>query len=219
MNQLRDIIAKNICELRTNAGLTQQKLAEILNYSDKAISKWERGESVPDVTVLKQLADHFSVTVDYLLTEEHTAPPPSPRKARTRFIISLLSILLVWLIATLVFAQLSFFDENDFACWLVFIYAIPVSSTVALVFNSIWGIRRMNYFIISVLTWSVILSVYLTLLMLGAVNLWELFIVGAPAEVIIIVWSALGKKPSSKKIKKTSRGDDQASSVEEETVA
>ena len=61
MEELREIIAKNISDLRKKSGLTQIELAEKLNYSDKAVSKWERGDSVPDVGVLKQIADLFGV--------------------------------------------------------------------------------------------------------------------------------------------------------------
>ena len=75
MKDMRLIIANNIQSLRIRSGLTQLGLAEILNYSDKAISKWERAEALPDVTVLKRLADYFGVSVDYLLEEEHTGSP------------------------------------------------------------------------------------------------------------------------------------------------
>ena len=67
MTDLRAVIAKNICDLRTEAGMTQAKLAEVLNYSDKAVSKWERAEAIPDVTVIKAIADYFGVSLDYLL--------------------------------------------------------------------------------------------------------------------------------------------------------
>ena len=106
MQDLREIIARNIVELRTSRGLTQNNLAEMLNYSDKAVSKWERGESVPDVAVLKAIADIFSVTVDYLITEDHTCLPDAPvvlpeGERRNRFIVSALATMLVWFIATL----------------------------------------------------------------------------------------------------------------------
>ena len=71
MDQLKLIVAQNITDLRRKNNMTQAELAEKLNYSDKAISKWERGESLPDVTVLKSIADIFHVTVDYLLKPEH----------------------------------------------------------------------------------------------------------------------------------------------------
>lgn len=71
MEDLKRIIADNIAELRKAVPLTQAELAEKLNYSDKAVSKWERGESIPDVIVLKQIAGIFGVSVDYLLEEVH----------------------------------------------------------------------------------------------------------------------------------------------------
>ena len=67
MDNIKAVVASNIIELRTKAGMTQLELAEKLNYSDKSVSKWERAESIPDVTILKSLADIFGVTVDYLL--------------------------------------------------------------------------------------------------------------------------------------------------------
>jgi len=66
----RETLTKNItasiAALRNASGMTQAELAEKLNYSDKAVSKWERGESLPDITVIKQFADLFGVTVDSL---------------------------------------------------------------------------------------------------------------------------------------------------------
>ena len=61
MTATREIIAENITALRKSARLTQAELAEKLNYSDKAISKWERGDSVPDVLVLAELAELYGV--------------------------------------------------------------------------------------------------------------------------------------------------------------
>ena len=57
MEELKDIIAHNLVAYRKAAGLTQAEIADKLNYSDKAVSKWERGEGMPDVAVLKTLAD------------------------------------------------------------------------------------------------------------------------------------------------------------------
>ena len=75
MDELKLIFASNLIRLRTAAGMTQAELGEQLNYSDKSISKWERGESIPDVAMLKAVADLFSVPVDYLLEREHKKEP------------------------------------------------------------------------------------------------------------------------------------------------
>jgi transcriptional regulator with XRE-family HTH domain len=72
MSDLKTIIARNIIELRRKNNMTQLELAEKLNYTDKAVSKWERGESLPDIAVLKTIADMFGVGLDYLVSEDHS---------------------------------------------------------------------------------------------------------------------------------------------------
>ena len=200
--ELRGIIAKNICALRTGAGLTQLQLAEILNYSDKAVSKWERGESVPDIFMLKRIADYFGVSVDYLLEarhpkrEEPTCEPKAPLSKRSRAIISFLAATLVWLVATVVFVIFAIANPDAHA-WLSFIYAIPLSAIVLLVFNSIWGRKRLNYLIISILVWTVIMAIYVSVSVLLGANIWLIFILGIPAEIIILLWSGMEIKRKS----------------------
>ena len=192
MEDLKHIIAHNLSELRRSASMTQIDLAERLHYSDKAVSKWERGESIPDVGVLKEIADLFGVTVDYLLTEEHTAPRedvPAGRQHR-RAVVTLLSVALVWLIATVVFVILGMVLPGLRGEWLAFVYAVPVSAIVLLVFNSLWGRRRRNYGIVSVLVWGLLLSAFLTY---PCGMMWMIFLLGIPAQIIIWLWSRLGK--------------------------
>ena len=193
MQDLKPIIAQNIAELRKAASMTQIELATRLNYSDKAVSKWERGESIPDVAVLKEIADLFGVKVDYLLCEDHSTVQPeerTPQQKRSHKIISLLSLSLVWLVATLVFVILRITLPDMTGLWLVFLYALPVTAIVALVFNTMWGVVRRNYLIISVLVWSILASVYLSA---PIPMMWLLFLLGVPAQLIIILWSRLKK--------------------------
>ena len=103
MKELKDIIASNLINLRKTNKMTQLELAEKLNYSDKAISKWERGESIPDVFIIKQLADMYGVSVDYILSE-HTMREKIKQKIKkptlnNKLIITILSTLCVWLLA------------------------------------------------------------------------------------------------------------------------
>ena len=156
MVDLKSVIAENLYELRCAAGLTQLSFAEKLNYSDKAVSKWERAESVPDIYTLKMIADMYGVTVDYLLTRDHPVDKRpdkvGKRSRRIRVNVSLISVVGVWLVATLYFAmQLMLFNHVVLPAWMAFIYAIPVSSIVAIVFNSIWGRRKFNFIYISTL--------------------------------------------------------------------
>ncbi len=205
MDDLKSVIAANITSLRRESGMTQVELAEKLNYSDKAVSKWERGESVPDIAVLKRIADMFEVTVDYLLKLDHTEEinenlKISRRKKRNRIIITGISIALVWFVATFIFFVLESATQLPAAAIsLCFIYSVPVSMVVWLVFNSIWFNRRMNFLIISLLMWSALASLYITFVGIGF-NLWLVFIVGVPAQIIIFLWS--GIKTRGKKAKK-----------------
>ena len=148
MEDIKSAIAANIQELRKEKKMTQSELAALVNYTDKAVSKWERGESIPDIIALKQIADTFSVTVDYLLTLEHTEykKAKKERKVRRRFnrkIITYISVVLVWLVATFIFVNIDLFAKSSMN-WLVFVYAVPASAVVALIFNSIWGNKRFN---------------------------------------------------------------------------
>lgn len=189
MEDIKQTIAKNITQLRKTLQLTQAEFAEKLNYSDKAVSKWERGESIPDIVVLKQIADIAGVTVDFLLEEEHQIieiPQCDPHQSRNHLIITLLSCSVVWLIATILFVSLGLHQKDTQNLWIIFAYAIPVTMIVLLVFNSLWGKAKLNFLIITILIWSVLLSVYLSL---WSYNLWLIFIIGIPAQLIIILWS------------------------------
>ena len=192
MKDLKNIIADNIVLLRKEKGLTQAQLAEKLNYSDKAVSKWERGESLPDVAVLKCLSEILGVTVDYLLESDHQKAElekatVSRKKFRRRAIITSMCVMLVWLIATVVFFILDTVTNLGHH-WLCFVYAAPVSFAVWLIFNSIWFNTRRNYLIISALLWTTLGSLFVTFLWL---KLWLLFIVGIPAQIIIFLWSGM----------------------------
>ena len=192
MDDLKKVVAGNIIKLRTSMNLTQAQLGEKLNYSDKSISKWERGESVPDVFVLKTIADMAGVTVDYIITphdpdEEVQIEAKGPRYSR-RF-ITLTVLAGIWALAVLVFVVLWLCGIFN---WLVFIYAIPVSLITLLVLNSIWGDRSLNLYIISALVWSIICLIYLSAL---DKNWWQLFLLGIPAQIIIIFAFSIRKKP------------------------
>lgn len=206
---LKAIIATNIAELRKKSGMTQQDLAGKLNYTDKAISKWERGESVPDVIVLKQLADLFGVTVDYLLCAVHeesveaqtdsSADVKKQQRIRTRGFVTGMSVLLVWIAALVLFIVFDTASLNARSSWIVFACAVPASFIVWLVMNAIWFNRRRNYLIISLLMWSVLILVYVSVLLFAGRNLWLIFSLGIPGQAIIVMWSRLKQNGDSYK--------------------
>ena len=202
MNDIKNAVAKNISELRQSRGMTQLELAEKLNYSDKAISKWERAESIPDVAVLVTIAELFGVTLDYLVHEEHpkdehNAATDAPIHRYNRHLIAAMSVMLVLFVSLLVFVLLALFATSMKGEWLAFLYGIPVAAIVLLVFNSIWFDTRKNYLIISVLMWSILVALHITVLVAGY-NLWLVYLLGIPGQLVIFMWSRLKKSPKKK---------------------
>lgn len=199
MEELKMVIAGNIGQLRREAGMTQLALAEYLNYSDKAVSKWERGESIPDVATLKAIAELFSVSVDYLLRPDHPLETEhkreyTRRQRRNHRIITVMSCVLVWLVACFVYTSVNIALPQEGTLWMAFAYSVPITAVVLLVMNSIWGDRRKNFIIISVLVWTFLACVFLSALVFYQVNIWLVFIIGVPAQVIISLWSGLRYK-------------------------
>jgi len=203
--KLKKRIGTNISTYRKQAGLTQASLAEKLNYSDKAVSKWERGESVPDVLTLVLLAEQFEVTVNELLADpdalpeetgavqqvmDHVVQKTLKRKA-DKNIILMLSSLLVWFIATLIFVVVSSFDIPY--SWLAFFYAVPANAIVALSLRSAWRDFRWNRAYISAIVWGALVAIYATALVLAKLNLWKIFLLGILGQIAIFLWFQMFK--------------------------
>ena len=198
MEDLKQILANNITALRQASHMTQLELAEKLNYSDKAVSKWERGESIPDVTVLKAIADLFGVTLDYLLEDDHGEKPKPSQESpgyqhRNRKVATGLSVLLVWFMATLCYVVMDLTIPDNIVRWLPFAYAVPVTMIVWLVFNSIWFNTRRNYLIISLLMWTSLTCIVISFGAFG-IPVWKLFFLGIPGQIAILAWSRFQKK-------------------------
>ena len=185
-NVFKRIVADNISYYRKKMGLTQLQLAEKINYSDKAISKWERAESLPEVYVLNQLATFFGVTLNDFLTVGRK--PREPLTIKTRILISILSAGIVWLVATVIFVLTNLIKPNiNFDTWLLFIYAIPLSSIVLLVFSLIWGNNRLSFAFVTSLSVGLTLSIYLSLFKIYP-HIWYIFISLVPIEILAMFW-------------------------------
>ena len=207
--KLKNQIGSNISAYRKRVGLTQAGLAEKLNYSDKAVSKWERGESVPDVLTLAQLAEQFGITVNDLLEDPNALPEETgvvqhameqvvektlKRKADKSIILKL-SSLLCWFVALLVYVVLSSIDFTEPYSWLFFVYAIPANAIVLLSLRSAWHDFRWNKALISIIVWGSLLSVYVSLDVFLGWNIWKIFLLGIPGQIAILLWFRLFRSP------------------------
>lgn len=205
--KLKKQLGANIAAYRKSMGLTQAGLAEKLNYSDKAVSKWERAESVPDVLTLTQLAELFDVTVNDLLEDPNELPEQTgkveqvmsaavekamKRKANKRIILGL-SSLLVWFVALLLFVIISSLDVPK--SWIAFIYALPADAIVRLSLRSAWKDFRKNQWLVTGIMWGSLLSIFMTLLLFFDFNLWKIFLLGIPGQLAIFLAFRLRKYP------------------------
>lgn len=198
MDLLKINFAKKLLALRTGAGMTQSELGEKLNYSDKTVSKWERGEAIPDAAVLKNISRIFSVSIDFLLDDETpvdeadlvakkdgTLPQLSLYPSITRVILAG-----IWTAAALLFVLLWIIVDVVF--WQVFIYALPITALAMLIFNSIWNVGRGNFWIVSFQVISLLVAAYVGVLPLK--NSWQLFLLVLPAELLVYLAFRIKKR-------------------------
>ena len=204
-DKLKLQIGANIALYRKRIGMTQAGLAEKLNYSDKAISKWERGESAPDVLTMVLLAEQFEITVNDLLSDPNALPedvePGKLEKAMTQVsekalkrkanknVIQALSSTCVWFVALLIFVIISSFDIPN--SWIGFFYAVPINAIVLLSLRSAWHDFRWNRPLISIIMWGFLLAIHVSLLVFLKFNMWKIFLLGIPGELAIGLWFRL----------------------------
>ncbi len=204
--KLRSQLGANIAAYRKQNGFTQAVLAEKINYSDKAVSKWERGESLPDLMTLIQLSELFGVTTDELLRDNNALPEhvgkveqvmgravekTLKRKADKRIIQQLCTIL-VWFVALLAFVICA--SAGVPKSWIAFFYAVPVTAIVLLSLRSAWRDFRRNPGLISTIMWGSLVSIYMTLLVFFSLNIWMIFLLGIPGQAAIILWFRMFRK-------------------------
>lgn len=180
-DKIKENFSKNLIELRKSRKLTQLALAEKLNYSDKAVSKWEVGTVLPDVETMSNIADFFGVTVNDLIYEKKKRLDIGFLK--NNVFISFATVLAVFFVASIVFFILSSGFHID-RSWLSFIVAVPISAIVLIVFSSIWLGRRWLYAAVTILFWGILLNIYL---FINNFDLWFIFIVGVIGQVLITV--------------------------------
>jgi transcriptional regulator with XRE-family HTH domain len=191
MDKLNVIIGKNLQILRKRNKITQAQLAERLNYSDKAVSKWEKGESLPPIDIFYKLSRMYKVSLDSIVGEEKVKVREIDKQdLKKRYLhITLLSVLAVWLVALILFVAFDIFA--NMSVWMCFAWAVPVSAIVGIVFDCIWNKRKFLCWIVTLLVWSVLLCFAVQFMVF---NIWKILLIGIPLQIGIIIWSRMVKK-------------------------
>ena len=204
MSELRENIAKNISQLRRNQNWTQAELAEKLNYSDKAISKWERAEAVPDIEVLWQMADLFNVNIDYLCQshpeeEGKKVPILYPPDLLTRRILQiLLWVVTLFFLGTVIFVYQKIGGNQWSGLWICFIWPVPASCLLSTILFRRFHLYNAVPFALSATLWTLLAALFLQGIVLDT-NLWLIFLIGVPLQIIIILafWIRRGSRSVS----------------------
>ena len=194
MENLNITIGKKLLYLRKKNKLTQAELAEKLNYSDKAVSKWEKGESLPPVEVFYNISKLYGVSLDFIIGDETVDPQPIKNDTKKRIYLNIthLAVLTVWFVALLLFV---IFDLTEIVGgmgkWMLFAWAVPASFVLSIVFDCIWHKRKGLFLLVSLLVWSILLCFALQFF---TINIWKIFLVGIPIQIAIIICSRMVKK-------------------------
>lgn len=196
--KLKSQIGNSIAAFRKQCSMTQAELAEKLNYSDKAVSKWERGESLPDVMTLVLLSELFGVSLDDMICNgdavANMQKQSAPKKRRVnKAVIQMLVSLLVWFVALFVYVVLSSIGLPR--SWVGFIYAIPVNAIVLLSLRSAWHKYRLNFVLVSLIVWGSLVSFHASMLIFTGVNIWKLFLLGLLGQAAVWLWFRMFRSP------------------------
>ncbi len=198
-DELKALVGGNIARLRKAGGMTQAELAERINYSDKAVSKWERAESLPDVLTLISIARVLGTDLNTLTgTAPAEAPEPqpeAPKKLRVptdKTVIQRLSSLLVWVVAVFLHILLDAFGVAHL--WMLYVMAVPANAIVLLSLRSAWKLYGWNRVLISVILWGWLIWLYLLLRLCWGVNVVNLFWMGLLGQAAIVLWFQMFRK-------------------------
>ena len=203
MDELKLIFASNLIRLRNEAGLTQAGLGVLINYSDKSVSKWERAESIPDVGVVKNLAEIFGVSIDYLLSSHDAWEPPveEPRPVQRNFDEKMVINAAITALATIAILLFVIFWIIGSRPWIIFVCFIPAALILLLILNSIWNGGKHNYPIVLGIVLSIFAIIYCALI---KYNPWQLVFVLVPSLLVVHFAFKIPKKRAQKQAKSSS---------------
>jgi len=199
MEGLAEIVGSNLQTLRKANNLTQQELADKLHYSDKSISKWELGYATPSVDILKEFADYFGVTVDYLITpheEEETKEmvkqkqkDSGPQAASKAIILALVNVV-VLAIATAIYVS-GFVQNKQNVLWIAFVWMIPIALILSvIVARMLYGRNPLLTMILfSCFVWFLVFAFYVQFRFVNQPpqDLWYILLVCLPIQAILIL--------------------------------
>lgn len=198
MNDIKQIIAKNLISLRKKNRLTQNELAEKLNYSDNAVSRWEHAEVTPSIETLEQIAHIYNVPLTSLIEDNavKTAQINDKRQLINKLAGILITASIVWFVATITFVMARLIWDYTF--WQIYIWSMPIVSLVMMPFHHYWGRHIYKYTILTIFVWTLLLAIFIQCFKLSS-WMWIIFILGIPIQIGLSIWAFVKPKPTKQK--------------------
>ncbi len=187
MNDIRDIVSKNLIKLRKQNNLTQVDLSNKINYSDNAISRWEKGEVLPSLETLQTLSLIYNVPLTYFIEEHEDEQTKlyNSKKRSLSFAIMSSAILSVLSICALLFLLLHNYTGNYY--YNCFVWAAPIIAFIVKRTIKICYKDKLSLLTSSICSWTTITAVYFQWFSL---NIWPIFLIGMPVQITLILVDA-----------------------------
>lgn len=197
MGDIKKVIAKNLILLRKSHGLTQNKLAEKLSYSDNMVSRWERGEIAPSIETLEKISEFYKVPIESLIkpksTTERKTDNYEKKEAKRRFSLTLILVLFIWFISCVTFVYMfAVFNKSN---WILFVFDVPLSCAILLLYKPKSDNNVYHFVVLTVLLWSFLSYLYLLFI---DYHIFLLFLVGIPVQLILVIWAFITPRKLNK---------------------
>lgn len=195
MENVKQNISKNLIMLRKNKKMTQKDVAKEFNYSDKAVSRWEIGESMPDIDILLKICDFYGVDFDWLIHSHEDVPQPKKSiKSQIRIAIALLFVVSCYTLATIIFVYNILINKSG--TWKVFVFATSIALIISIFCSKKWWSRTCTFVLSSLCIWSLLGSIFVALL--PQTMAWPIFLLGIPLQTIIVLIFIITKDKTQK---------------------
>ena len=197
MSEINECVAKNLQALRRSRHLTQQEFADTLGYSDKNISKWELGKSIPSAEILLQIADFYDVSVDSILRGPIELKPSNKEENKKRnsnkIAIACLTASVILLVATCIFVN-GVISEKTFNYAIAFLWTIPAVGLLdGLLVKKFWGKGLAETILLSIFIWGLLFSFSITFYLFLNQNIFFILFVGIPLQASLLLYESIKK--------------------------
>lgn len=187
MNDIRQTVSQNLIKIRKQNNLTQAELSNKINYSDNAISRWEKGEVLPSLETLQTLSLIYNVPLAFFIEEHEDSETKiyNSKKRSLSFAIMSSAILSVLSICALIFLLLhNYTGKFYYNC---FVWGAPVIAFIVRQTIKVCYKDKLFLLTSSIFSWSLLFAIYFQWFSL---NIWPIFLIGMPVQITLILIDA-----------------------------